>query len=265
MKINPNILVLTICTFSLLACKKDQAEIAAFNKNCSCAEEVSAEFLIENVSNFSNYSVDTDSCHAGRNIRFTAIEENANYTWYIGAEVLTERSFVRFFPTDLAGQSIPISLKVEKTPNTICLPYDDGLDSTERFLGIADPYNSFDFYNTPQPQWEGTFRMKEEGGKDSVDIKVYLGEGRNTLGEPFQDLLIFENLRGTNDSLQFQTGAAFYNIILTNGNAIGVGCLDDGYFKRFYQNNTYEIFLPKEETEYCSNRKTYHLKGRKIN
>jgi len=240
--------------------------MSLLNENCDKANEVSADFLMESYGNISNiYTVDTDSIYPLRSVRFTAVEENATYTWFLGAEVIHERSFVRLFDNSTIGQSIPVTLKVEKEPNHICFPDDDGLDSVIRYLGVAsESYDSWSFYNEPQPKWEGMFKMLEEGENDSVEIKIYLGEGVNTLGDPFQDLLIFENLNGNNDSLQFQLSGVFFNILRID-NAIGVGCLDQGFIKRFYQNNQYEIFIPKSNTDNCVNRKTYHFKGRKLN
>ena len=257
-------ITLFLCFLTLTACKKDQPELTEFNKDCSCATEVSADFLMENVGNSTafSYYVDTDSIYANRYVRFTAIEENANYTWHIGAEVLHERSFARYFNTTLIGQNIPISLKVEKSPNNICFPTDDGKDSVTRYLGIADAYNSYDFFHNPQPKWEGTFKMLEEGTTDSVDIKIYLGKGINTLGDTLYNYLIIENYNGVNDSLQFFPSVG-YNVLNTENEAFG--CMKNGFVKYFFRTKTYEIYLLKAKSQSCTYRKTYHFKGRKIN
>ena len=257
MKTKRQIYFLSLLTIMLLACKKDQAEIAEFNKNCSCAEEVSADFTMEEWGNTNRYTVDTDTIYANRNVKFTALEEDAEYTWYIGAEVIHERSFVRFFTDDFVGQNLPMALKVTKTPNHICLPNDDGEDSVVRYLGVSSAWNFYDFYNSPQPKWEGTFKMLEEGSTDSLEIKIHLDD-------PTNGVLYLQNMDGNNDSIGFLQYAVLYNMLWTD-HVQGIGCLDEGFVKHYYQNNTYEIYIPREDYDYCEGRRTYHFKGRKIN
>ncbi|PZE15818.1 hypothetical protein DNU06_16225 [Putridiphycobacter roseus] len=173
MKINPNILVLTICTFMLLACKKDQAEIAEFNKNCSCASEVTAEFIMEELSNPSSTGkfTETDTIFRGKNVKFTPIEKNAEYTWYVGSEVISDSVVQRYFDESLAGGNWPITLVVEKSPNKICLPNDDGYDSITKYLYVSNLpiWNSPDAIVGPV---EGDFRVKSEHLPDSFDINI---------------------------------------------------------------------------------------------
>jgi hypothetical protein len=65
-------------------------------------------------------------------IEFAAPEGFDKYTWLIGSEVLNERVIYRNnFPR---GQTTPITLIVEKTPNTICFPDDDGIDTLVRYM-----------------------------------------------------------------------------------------------------------------------------------
>jgi hypothetical protein len=157
---------------SLFACRKKepQPELSTFNKGCDCAKEVSAEFLMEEMlsqgQSWDHYT-DTDTLFMKRNVRFTAIDSTADYTWYIGAEKLNDRSFTRYFDQNLAGQTLPMTLVVKKKPNLICFPNDDGYDSVVRYLSISAKSVEDTSYLL-----EGYFRLKDPSMKDSVDIKV---------------------------------------------------------------------------------------------
>lgn len=72
---------------------------------------------------------DSDTIHS-RYVEFEAPEGMDKYTWIIGSEVLHDRVVSRGeFPRN---ESIPITLIVEKTPNSICFPNDDGIDTLVR-------------------------------------------------------------------------------------------------------------------------------------
>ncbi len=88
-------------------------------------------------------------------VKFTADEKDAsNYEWHIGAGIYNTRSFDLEFPvsyiydpsdTDYSIprkilKTVPIMLIVHKTPNKICFPDDDGIDTvirTIKFINIA--------------------------------------------------------------------------------------------------------------------------------
>ena len=163
MKITLYLLFFTLAFLS--SCHKDQAILPNGLNGCDCAHEVSAEFYIEEMTtpnpNFVKYT-DTDTIYADKNVRFRAKENDAEYTWYIGAEVLTTQEVTRYFSSATAGQTITVSLVVKKNPNTICFPNDDGKDSLSRTFFIVPAFDSFDFYNNPQPRIEGAYRMKDE-------------------------------------------------------------------------------------------------------
>jgi len=157
--------------FALASCKKEvQPGMAPLNQGCDCAKEVSAEFTMEEMSgqgqSWTKYTV-TDTIWDGKNVRFTALEENAEYTWYLGAEIIHEKSFMRYFK-DLKGQSIPVRLEVKKKPNYICFPKDDGFDLIAKRLEVSDKVN----YSDTSYLLEGTFRLKEKNSTDSIDVKV---------------------------------------------------------------------------------------------
>ncbi|MDD2982007.1 MAG: hypothetical protein PHQ74_01340 [Crocinitomicaceae bacterium] len=161
----------------LVGCKKEQPQMSELNKGCDCAKEVSAEFLMEEMAEFpgasSNKFTSTDTIFKNKNVQFRAMEEDAEYTWYIGQEVLTTQEVIRYFNASLAGQNIPISLVVKKKPNNICLPLDDGYDSITKTLTVTQYINDtgtdFEFGSI-----EASYRVKSEHLPDSFDIKIYL-------------------------------------------------------------------------------------------
>ena len=103
---------------------------------CYGKKKVSAQFTIhEAVANRSEewkyYDTDTIFTDAAY---FTALEDNAQYEWHIGADVLTTKKVTRTqFPR---GQTIPITLIVTKTPDKSCFPNDTGRDSITRFRRV---------------------------------------------------------------------------------------------------------------------------------
>ena len=222
-----HLLIVALVLLSV-SCKKKQPPLSELNKNCSEAKEVSAAFLQEEQAGFPPYLyTDTDSIRRNSNVRFTALEENAEYTWYIGSEIITTKSFTRFFSSSLQGQTIPVTLVVKKKPNTICNPNDDGYDSITRFI-YPTPYpittsTSVDFGPT-----EGTFRVKADHLPDSFDITLdfhpqspngnvfdvynYNGLGDNCVGTIL--------LSGTNyRQFWFDDGTAVLNCDYLQGNA----------------------------------------------
>ncbi len=54
--------ILVISIIITLACSKEQAELASFNRNCSCAEEVSADFtMVEDAGGPSIFMMETET------------------------------------------------------------------------------------------------------------------------------------------------------------------------------------------------------------
>jgi hypothetical protein len=185
----------------VLACKKiEQPEMAQLNQECDCAKEVSADFVMEEMTtgniNFAQYTP-TDTILEKKNVRFRALEDGAIYTWYIGQEVLTTQQVTRYFGESLVNQSLPIVLVVKKSPNSICFPNDDGYDSIVKFLTVSDR-SSFPEIN-PDYVLEGSYKVKEKNGNDSIimnfdfvyvdsqeqswNITNFDGNGTNCFGE----------------------------------------------------------------------------------
>jgi hypothetical protein len=155
------------------ACRKEKPEFDLSDKDpCSCASEVSAEFVIEEwAKNFGEPIWDeTDTCNRVATMRFTAKEENATYKWYVGSEILSGRSVSRTFDEQWVGYTIPITLVVTKTPNNTCFPNDDGYDSITKSFYISE-YPIYDYPNDEiYHPTEGAYRGIIEGMTDSIDI-----------------------------------------------------------------------------------------------
>ena len=188
------------------SCKKEQPAMSTFNEGCDCAQEVSAAFEIlelEEPPNFNPIGTDTDTIYNGKNVIFRAKEENAEYTWYIGSEILSGKQVGRYFSSAFSNQDVTVSLVVKKKPNSICLPNDDGYDSITRVFHVQ-PYWSCNYtteYTNGKTLMEGTYRMKSAALPDSFDVFIdYIdrqtangkeidfynldGQGTNFIGHP---------------------------------------------------------------------------------
>lgn len=150
----------------VLACKKEKPELNVSNQDpCGCASEVSADFVIEELLNPqlpAGLSTVTDHILSPRFASFTALEEDADYTWYIGSEILTQKSVTRFFNVQWVGYDIPITLVVRKNPNNTCFPNDDGYDSIVKYMHVYEKCETH--------LLEGVFRLAEENTTDSIDL-----------------------------------------------------------------------------------------------
>ena len=140
---------------------------------CECASEVSADFdILERHTQLASSEVIVTDHVVGagsKQVRFRAKEEEAEYTWYIGTDIETDRETFKNFGSQWIGSTIPITLVVKKEPNTICFPEDDGYDSITK---------TFDIYDVCYEPYllEGTFRMAPENSKDSIDIEIEFNE-----------------------------------------------------------------------------------------
>ncbi|MEY2923045.1 MAG: hypothetical protein RLZZ493_1982 [Bacteroidota bacterium] len=173
--------IILFASVLLTSCRKEQPSMPNGLTDCGCAEETSADFFMEEMTeaniNFARYT-DTDTIYANKNVRFTAKVEGAEYTWYIGADVLTTSTVNRFFSTALIGQTLPITLVVRKNPNSICFPNDDGYDSITKYLTIVERniYN-----NNTISRLEGLYKMKSPLLSDStiITVEIYYQNGSN--------------------------------------------------------------------------------------
>src|SRR5690606_9243363 len=115
---------------------------------------------------------ETDTIFKDKNVRFTAKEKNAEYTWYMGTEILTDSVVQRYFGDDLAGANLPITLVVKKQPNKLCFPNDDGYDSITKYIHVAN-LPILDCPNANYGTLQGDYRVKSEHLPDSFDIQIY--------------------------------------------------------------------------------------------
>lgn len=101
---------------------------------CYGKEKTSAYFIVE--ESLGDKWIECDTIVGRGNVsavRFTATQEADSFIWTLGSEIIHSKSFVRKgFPQK---EHIPVSLIViNKNPNKICHPLDDGRDTFSRVL-----------------------------------------------------------------------------------------------------------------------------------
>jgi hypothetical protein len=228
---NKKVRIILLYSLSLLlllfACKKEQPEMTNESKDpCECASEISADFKIEeSTGSFAGDFTETDTVYKNKWVYFTAYENEATYTWYIGLDVLTDQSVNRYFSDTWEGYDIPITLVVEKEPNSVCFPNDDGYDSITKTFHISQyPISTgIPFSDIDAGPIEGKYRVKSSHLPDSFDIEL--------------DLIV--------DS---QGGSGhFFNII--NYNGYGDSCINQTRVKGM----NYRQVWNNPPTGYCDN------------
>jgi hypothetical protein len=202
------VLSFCIAIVLLFACKKEKPDIMQPIDPCACASEVSAEFVIEELATHIPIEIwiETDTTLHSKKVQFRALEENAEYTWYIGTEQFNTQAASRYFSDEWKGFNIPITLVVKKEPNKVCFPEDDGYDSITKTFHVSQYPINPDVMNTDPIIYHGgiagTYRMFHEGLNDSIDIKVELKRENSVLAR----VVNFENLDGLglvcNDTLE---------------------------------------------------------------
>ncbi|MDN5213274.1 hypothetical protein QQ020_14490 [Fulvivirgaceae bacterium BMA12] len=120
--------------FVLQSCSGDD-----INDPCIDENPVSASFTIYETFQLGLpekwEAYDTDTVNT-KYVLFTALEEDASYEWILGAEVISDQSFIRHsFPR---GTSIEVELRVNKQPNADCFPEDDGFDTLKRTFYVTE-------------------------------------------------------------------------------------------------------------------------------
>lgn len=256
-----------LCVLILIAisCKKKHPFISD-SADCTSESKVSADFFMEEMTesnlNFARYT-NTDTIYANKTVRFTATEENAEYTWIIGSETLHEKEIFRFFSDQLIGQTIPVQLIVEKTPNLNCFPDDNGLDTVIKYLTIVemnrDPvYHSI--FNADQPNFDGTYRVKEQNGSDSVDVTFDFVHSYP--GIPNYDFVIMNCTE--DDALNkygLLEGINYRQLWFKPVNHNGVSCYTTSSYLKIYSKNLVEFKFISTGSSTCEN---LIYKGRKL-
>jgi hypothetical protein len=212
--------LLTLLAFSC----NPKEEIAPENP-CNGLHETSAAFTIMETFQLADfktgwdyYDTDTTINHI---ITFSALQQNADsFVWFIGSEIEPRRgkdALVTFY--NMGNQTIKIKLIVYAKPNKLCFPFDNGIDTVERYLTFKQYPN---FYGI----WEGV-RTDEPSVKYKMWIGVFNNSGVPSIG--------------------------FFN--LKNGcksDTINVGKYSFGYKQLIFVNST--IY-----TDYCYSMKTGKL------
>ena len=199
------------------ACKKEQPQLNNGSEDCSCEQEVSADFLMEEQSVNSEsvaYYTDTDSIQLNKNVRFSPKQIGGTYKWYIGSEILENTNVMRFFGSSTAGLTVPITLVHKKTPNKICFPNDDGYDSVVKYLTIT----SFPIYTGTDYDFgsiEGSYRVKSAHLPDSFDVEIQVV---SDLGLYKVNFFNYDG-QGTNclNSIRLEHGANYKELKLLGG------------------------------------------------
>ena len=163
-------IVFSIILLAQNSCKKVQPDMNSID--CSCAKEVSADFTMEERAttignDIDNYLTETDTILKFKRVKFSSKENDAEYTWYIGNEILHSKTVERFFNDTWAGQTLPITLVVKKKPNLICFPFDDGYDSITKFITVS----SINLIGSiGESNFEGQYKVKSPLLPDSTII-----------------------------------------------------------------------------------------------
>lgn len=111
-----------------------------------------------------------DTIFARTTIIFKAKLKNAKYKWILGSEKIYDSTFYRTFGNVPYGR-YKVTLIVEKEPDLICFPKDDGKDTLTRYFHIVPRC---------QLQTTGSYKGVWEGQQDSFIFKIlYLG-GKHT-------------------------------------------------------------------------------------
>jgi hypothetical protein len=153
-----------------------------FELDCSCAKEISADFTMKERAttfgiNIDNYLTETDTILKNKRVKFSALLQDSEYTWYIGSEIVHTKTLERYFNDTWAGQDISITLVVKKKTNRICFPNDDGYDSITKILHVSNPIETTDDFILGS--LEGVYRFKSDHLANSFDVTFYYSKNNS--------------------------------------------------------------------------------------
>jgi hypothetical protein len=212
---------------------------------CFVQSEVSADFIIEYLFPSGPTWKEEQSHIWNREIRFTAIEQDANYTWYLGSEIIADKTFIRDFSLINSGTIINPILVVNKSPNLDCFPSDDGQDSIGKQLTVV---GSCDYLvnNT----WRGSW------GRSPFDTFEITIQTYWELGTPPGDCLglSISNINGDNGGF---TG------LCETDSSVGSGTLVSPRYMKFNQSGWFRTCnSPLGYAEVLPDNKTIYMEYR---
>jgi hypothetical protein len=181
------IIVLSLGLVFITACCKDEPDNKCYDASnpdcenydpCFGKSPVSANFTMsERLGNgppeMNTLIADTNFTPKAR-IVFKAHEKNAYYKWYLGTEIIEGYgdSVVERNVFDLPPGRYPAVLVVQKAPDSVCHPMDDGRDSILRYFTVLD-WCDLMIHN----RFKGVF---EDTPNDSVEIEFYFANLQGT-------------------------------------------------------------------------------------
>lgn len=242
MKLLKYILLLAIAIAVLSQCKKDDDTQECppcddpSNPACpnydACLKEnpVTAAFRICDDVFFGGPNSDLwfedDIIWKGR-VKFKAIEQDANYKWYLGQETLEGTEYQEVVRTliDLNPGTYSAALKVEKLPNIECFPSDTGVDSTFRTFQVVNVCD-LKIMN----RFKGVFQSNP---LDSVVIRVFYYKLDNSVPQ---------YVEWCDEPTTWITGMAFVNL---DGQNDTISETFVGILNRYWENNTNQFHRPK--------------------
>ncbi|MGM0479700.1 MAG: hypothetical protein ACQERC_10795 [Bacteroidota bacterium] len=260
---------LSFLVLILFSCKKEQPTMHGDTKDpCDCASEVSADFVIEEYTGpISDLWIQTDTTLHDKYVRFRALEDDAEYTWYIGADVETIQTPSKFFSDQWTGSDIPITLVVKKDPNKTCFPDDDGYDSITKTFHVSQ-YPVFHGYDDDIEYGtiEGIYRVYSKELDDSIDITVDAEQFNDSRSINIFNVdgggAICEKVAWRRINHDAYRQLSFGPGTVTAGLCEGLSGLIRNPLNGFAELKFKTYFLEGTSTY---NEKTYHYYGRKLN
>jgi len=196
----------------------------------------------------SDHWFEDDVLWKGR-IKFEAIEQDANYKWYLGQQTIEGTDYQEVVKTlvDLNPGTYTAALRVEKEPNLECFPNDAGVDSTFRTFQVVNVCD-LKIMN----RFKGVF---ESNPLDSVEIRFFYYKLDNSIPQ---------YVEWCDEPTTWGTGMAFVNL---NGQNDTIPANIGGILNRYWEQNTNQFHRPKGWFEvYPDNtcRGEYLLRGENI-
>lgn len=143
---------------------------------CKNLSEVNAKFKIYeeiwDLEAWKNLYIPYESDTFYAKGRFIAGEDNAKYTWHIGSGNYSTKEVSLDFSSVPVNSIIPVTLIVEKAPNTACFKNDDGRDTFTKTIVIKESINIKGEFEAADPddnskKWNFSFKLDTSGGPNN--------------------------------------------------------------------------------------------------